>query len=205
MLAQHPQDLFQVSFRSTKRIKDVMLLTFELPLERLRHIVRDLQRHSLIHNDIHLHVVLLPRMVRATCIDFLDPVVMRHDQVDQLANEVLRCRLANEKPDVIKGVRGPRNEDQETDQNGTDGVDKPSNTATDDGHGETESIDDDVVPMVDEEDVNGGVSPEEKAVYAERAFAENCCGDEGNWDDVQFFRFFGPAGKRSTRFYLDAC
>jgi hypothetical protein len=155
--------------------------------------MRNLKRHVLIHNNIHLDIVLLSRMVCATCVDLLNPIVMRHDQVDQFRDEVLRSRLANEKPDVIVGVRRPRNEDQETDQNGTDGVDIPDDTATDDGHGETESIDDDVVAVVDEKDVHGGVASVDEAVDTERAFAEDCCGDEGNRDDVQFFRIPGTA------------
>ena len=73
--------------------------------------MRGLQRRILIHNDIHLNIVVLPRMIRAARIHLLDAVVVRHDQVNQLADEVLRRRLAHQQPDVIESVRGPRNED----------------------------------------------------------------------------------------------
>src|SRR3569833_45281 len=39
---------------------------FQLPLERLAHVVRDLQRRILIHDNVHLDVVFLAGMVGPT-------------------------------------------------------------------------------------------------------------------------------------------
>lgn len=74
-------------------------------------------------------------------------------QVGQLGEEFLGCRLANEKPNVIERVGGPRDKDQESDQDGTDGVDVPDDTASHDRHGKTESVDNDIVAVVNEKDM----------------------------------------------------
>lgn len=92
---------------------------------------------------------------------------MGHDEVNELRDVLVWCGLADEEPDVLEGVGGPGAEDQETDEDGSDGVKVPYNTATDDGHGQTESVHDDVVTVVDEEDVHGRVPTEEETVDAQ--------------------------------------
>lgn len=105
-------------------------------------------------------------MVCAAGIDLLDSAVVCDDEIDQLADVVLWCRFSNEQPNVVEGVGSPGNENQETDENGTDRIDIPDDSATDNGHGKTESIDDDVVAMVDKEDMDGWVASEEEAIDA---------------------------------------
>ena len=126
----------------------------------------DLQRQTLVHDNVYLDVVVLSSVVRAASIDSLDPVVVCDNHVDQLADVVLGCGLANKQPDVIKGIGSPGNQDQKTDENSTDRVDIPDDAATDDRHGKTEGIDDNVIAMVDEEDVDSGVTPIDEAVDA---------------------------------------
>ena len=94
----------------------------------------------------------------------MDSAVVCDDEIDQLADVVLWCRFSNEQPNVVEGVGSPGNENQETDENGTDRIDIPDDTASDDGHGKTESVDDNVVTMVDEEDMNRRVAAEDEAI-----------------------------------------
>lgn len=166
----------------------MMQHTFELSLQGLGDVVGDFERLLLAHDNVDFNVVLLSRMVGAAGIDLLDPVVMGDDEVDQLADEVLGCRLANKQPDVVKGIGRPRDKDQETNENGTDGIDIPDDAAADNRHGKTECIDDNVVAVINEEDMHCGVPAEDETIDTERTFAEDCCGDKGNGDNVQFFR-----------------
>ena len=165
----------------------------------------DLQRQTLIHDNVYFDVVVLSSMVRAASIDSLNPVVVRDNHVDQLADVVLRCRLANKQPDMVEGIGSPGNQDQETDENSTDRVDIPDDAATDDRHGKTKGIDDNVIAMVDEEDVDSGVTPIDEAVDAQGAFAEDGCRNEGNGDDVELLRFRGSASQGTPRFDLVTC
>lgn len=93
---------------------------------------------------------------------------MGHGHVDDLVDELTRGRLADEQPDLVKGLRDPGEEDEHTDAHGTDGVEVPDQALADNGHGQTEDIDDEVVAVVDEEDVGGGVAAVDVAV-AEQA------------------------------------
>ena len=68
---------------------------------------------------------------------------------------------------MLEGVGGPGAEDQETDEDGSNGVEVPYDTASDDGHGQTKSVDDDVVAVVNEEDVHCRVPTEEETVDAQ--------------------------------------
>jgi len=85
------------------------------------------------------------------CVDLLNTVIVRDYQVGEFGEKFLWCRLANEKPDMVERVRRPRYENQETDEDGTDGIDIPDDAATDDGHGQTKGVDDDVIAVVNEE------------------------------------------------------
>jgi hypothetical protein len=78
---------------------------------------------------------------------------MCHDQVCKLGQELLRCRLADKEPNVIESIGGPRHKDQDTNENGTNGIDVPDNTTSNNGHGKTKRVDDNVVTVIDEEDV----------------------------------------------------
>lgn len=107
-------------------------------------------------------------------VNLLDPCVMCDDQVYQLRDEVLRRRLTNKQPHMVESVGGPGEENQETYQNGTDWVNVPSDPAADNGHGETECVDNDVIAMINEEDMDCGVSAVNVAKDAERTLAKDC-------------------------------
>ena len=107
-------------------------------------------------------------------VDFLDAGIVRDDQVCKLGQELLRGGLADKQPNVLERVCSPRHEDQETDQDGADGIDEPSHAAADDGHGKTKSVDDNVVAVVDEEHMYRGVTTEDEAIGTERALGEDC-------------------------------
>jgi hypothetical protein len=95
------------------------------------------------------------------------------DQVHQLGEVLLRRRLAHEKPDVLEGVCSPRNQNQDTNQNGTNGVKVPHDTASNNRHSQTKRIDDNVIAVVDEEHVNRRITAKDEAVYAQRTLGEN--------------------------------
>lgn len=84
---------------------------------------------------------------------------MRHYQVDELGDVLLGGTLANQEPYMLEGIGRPRHQDQKTDKNGTNRIGIPLHSATNNGHHQTESIDRNVVSMVDKEDMNGRVSP----------------------------------------------
>ena len=149
----------------------------------------DFERLVLAHDNVNLDIVFLSSVVCTAGIDLLNSVVVSNNEVDQLADEVLGRRLADKQPDVVESVRSPREEDQDTDKDGTDGIDIPDDTATDNGHGETEGVDNDVVAVIDEEDMNGRIASVDEAVDAEGSLAEYSSGNKGNGDDVKFFRF----------------
>ncbi len=56
----------------------------------------DLQRQTLVHDNVYFNVVVLSSMVCTAGIDLLDPVIVRDDEVDQFADVVLWCRLADQ-------------------------------------------------------------------------------------------------------------
>jgi hypothetical protein len=90
-----------------------------------------------------------------------------YDHVDELGDVFLWRRLADQEPHIFEGVRSPRYQDQETDENGTDGVDVPDDTSADNGHDKTENIDGNVIAVVDKEDMHGWISPVDEAINAE--------------------------------------
>jgi hypothetical protein len=90
---------------------------------------------------------------------------------------------------MVERIGSPRDKNQETDQDSTDRVDIPDDPATDDRHGKTEGVDDNIIAMVDEEDMNSRVASVDVAVDAQRPFAEDGCCDERDGDDVKFLGF----------------
>lgn len=106
-------------------------------------------------------------------IHFLDAVVMCDYQVCKLGQELLGRRLANKKPDMVEGVCSPGDKDQKTDEDGTDRVNIPDDTATNNGHGKTEGIDDNIVAVINEEDMDRRVATENKAVGTQRTLGED--------------------------------
>lgn len=74
---------------------------------------------------------------------------MRHGNIHQLRHKIPRRRLANEKPDLLKGVGDPGDEDDEGDADCADGVEVPGEAPGCYGHYETEEVYGDVVAMID--------------------------------------------------------
>ena len=64
-------------------------------------------------------------MVRSSSIDFQYAVIMRDSHVYQLVQEVLWCRLADEKPHMFEGGGSPGEEDKTGDANRPRGIQKP--------------------------------------------------------------------------------
>lgn len=133
---------------------------------------------------------------------------MRHGHVDDLGEELLGGRLADEQPDLLEGVAHPRDQDEETDADGTDRIRKPGRgvAGANHGHDQTEDVNDNVVAVVDledsalgqsrtvggatrgathKEDVNRRVFPVGETVEHQRALGEDSHGDEDDRDDVQ--------------------
>lgn len=90
---------------------------------------------------------------------------------------------------MIESVCGPREEDQHANEDGTNGIDIPDDTATDNGHGETKGVDDDIVAVIDEEDMDSRIASEDEAIDAQGTLAEYSSGNESNGDDVEFLCF----------------
>jgi hypothetical protein len=107
------------------------------------------------------------------CIDLRDAGVVRNNKIDELRDELLGRRLADQEPNMIKCVGCPGEQDQETDEDSSDGIGVPCNSATDDRHGQTECVDYNVISMVDEEDVDRRIPAEYEAVNAEGALGED--------------------------------
>lgn len=99
-------------------------------------------------------------------IDLLDVGVVRNDEVDELGDELVGCRLAHKKPDVLESIGSPRAQDQETNEYSAKGVKVPYYFASDDGHGQAEGVDDDVVAVINKEDMHRRVTAEEETVDA---------------------------------------
>jgi hypothetical protein len=91
---------------------------------------------------------------------------VRDDEVDELGNEFVWRRLAHEEPDMFIGVGSPREQDQKTDKDGTERVKVPYDFASDDRHGQTKGVDDDIIAVVHEEDVHRRVTAEEETIDA---------------------------------------
>ena len=97
-------------------------------------------------------------------VHFLNAAIMCNHQIRKLGQELFGCRLANKKPNMVEGVRSPRDKNQETNEDSTNRIDIPDNSASNNGHGQTEGVDDNVVTMVDEEDMNRRVAAEDEAI-----------------------------------------
>jgi hypothetical protein len=75
--------------------------------------------------------------------------VVCHGDVDQLGDVLRRCRLANQKPYLLKGVGHPRKQNQEGDEDGTNGIKVPNVFGADHSHDKTKTVDGDIVSVVD--------------------------------------------------------
>lgn len=167
--------------------------------------MRDFEGQVLAHDNVDFHIVLLSSVVRTAGVDLLDARIVRDDKVDELADKILGGRLSDKQPDVVESVCGPREEDQETDKDGTDRVDIPDDAATDNRHGETKGVDDDVVTVVDKKDMDGRVATIDETVDAEGAFAENSSSNKGNRNDVKLLRVGFTTTQSSAGFDLVDC
>lgn len=102
---------------------------------------------------------------------------MSYGHVNELGDELLGSSLADQEPYLLEGVGYPREQDQQRNADGTDGIKIPHESVTDDGHDQAENVDDNVVAMVDEKDVDRGVLSQEEAVDHQRRLGENCATD----------------------------
>lgn len=99
---------------------------------------------------------------------------MRYDEVRELGQELLGCRLAYEKPDMVECVCSPRHQNQKADEDGANWVNIPYDTTSNDGHSKPKGIDDDIIAVVNEEDVNRRIATKDEAICAKRTFGKNC-------------------------------
>lgn len=97
-------------------------------------------------------------------IDFFDSGVVRECDVDAFVEEFTRSRLPDEEPDIVKCGGGPREENEESDAGGSDRVEIPDESISDNGHDETENVHGQIVSMVDEEDMCCWVSSQGETV-----------------------------------------
>jgi hypothetical protein len=74
---------------------------------------------------------------------------------------------------MIECIRSPRHKDQETDKDGTNRIDIPNDATSNNGHGKTKGVYDNVVAVVDEKDVNRRVAAVDEAVGTQRTFSED--------------------------------
>lgn len=148
--------------------------TFHLALQALAHVVRDSKRGVLVHDNIHLDVVFLTGVVGTTRLNLGNLRVVRDGHVHQLGDELLGRRLADQQPHLLKGVGDPREEDEQRNADGTDGVEVPDEAVADNGHDQTKDVDDNVVAVVDKEDVNRGIATQEEAVDHEGTLGADC-------------------------------
>lgn len=182
----------------------------ELALERLPDIVRDLERQLGVHDDVDLDVVLLAGVVGAARVDLFDVLVVRHGHVDELGEELARGRLAHQQPDLLKGVGDPRDEDEQADADGADGVEVPHEAGAHHRHDQTKDVDDNVVAMVDlevvrrmskgvrvglsgqsathEEDMNRRILAIGETIKHQASLGKDRHSHEYDGDQVQFFR-----------------
>lgn len=79
---------------------------------------------------------------------------MSDGHVHELGDEFFGSSLADQEPHLLEGVGHPREQDQQCNTDGTNGIKIPHKPVTDDGHDQAENVDDDIVTMVDEEDVD---------------------------------------------------
>jgi hypothetical protein len=101
---------------------------------------------------------------------------MSDGHVHKLGDKFLRGSLADQEPDLLEGVGDPREQDQQRNADGTDGVKVPHEAVTNDGHDQAENVHDDIVAVVDEEDVDGRVLPQKEAVDHQGRFCANYAG-----------------------------
>lgn len=124
------------------------------------------QPFFLSHDNINFDVILIAgvvcsslRSVReyhsvwkldAYSVNLLDPRIMSDRDIDQLVQEVLRSTFANQEPHVLKSRRGPREENQASDADGADRVKEPDffEFCSDDGHDQSEDVDEDIISVV---------------------------------------------------------
>lgn len=159
--------------------------------------------------------------VGANRFDLEDSVVVCHAHVDELGNELLGRRLSHQKPHLLKGVGGPREQDEESNENGTNGVQIPDEFIADDSHDQAEDVDDDIVAVVHEKDVDrrkpavkeaihhqgaleedwGPVSPARKTAGGNQGLTSNA--HKHQRDDLELLRVSGPAAQVSTRLNLE--
>jgi len=74
---------------------------------------------------------------------------MSHGNVHQFVDEVARSGFANQKPDLLERIGGPGEENDESDADGTDGIEIPNEPIASNGHDETKEINGNIVSMVD--------------------------------------------------------
>lgn len=73
-----------------------------------------------------------------------------------------------------KAFDTPTEQDQEGEEYLSDGVKIPDEAIADDGHDQAEDVDDNVVPVVNEEDMDRGMLPVEEAVDHQDALGQDC-------------------------------
>lgn len=145
---------------------------------------------------------------------------MIHGDVDELGDVLSRRGLADEQPDLLKGVGNPREEDQQRDEHGADGVQVPHEAISDDGHDQAKDIDGDVVSVIDEEDVDRWVLAVDEAVAHQASLGKDLTSsqppssaradlysltgdtDKHQRDDLQLARFMCTPTERATRLDL---
>jgi hypothetical protein len=197
-------------------------LTFKFPLQPLRDIVRDLERRVLVHDNVDLDVISLACMVcsallkvrecfsirgilRAYRVDLDDAVVVVHRHVHQLGHKVPRRCLANQQPHLLEGVCDPREQNEQGDQDGTDRIQIPDESLTNDGHDETKGVDGNIVAVVDVENVHRGVLPVHQAVEHQRSLGADGDRDEDDGNDVQRLVRLFTLGQTTPRLDLCSC
>lgn len=60
---------------------------------------------------------------------------MCDNQINELRDVLLGCRLAHQEPYVFESIGGPGEQDQEANENGADRIHVPDDAAANDGHG----------------------------------------------------------------------
>lgn len=90
-------------------------------------------------------------------IDFLNLRIVGHAHVDELGHKLLRSRLAHKQPYLFERIGNPREEDQERDANSTDRIQVPNKSVTNNGHDQTEYVDNDIIAVVDLSQVSNNI------------------------------------------------
>lgn len=82
-------------------------------------------------------------------VDLHDLAIMCHGHIDEFRDELVGCRFSDEQPNLLKRIAHPREQDEESNADGSDGIQVPHETISHDGHDQAEDVDHDVVAMVD--------------------------------------------------------